>query len=89
GNSNTFETDMTVGINDPSYMAEKARKHVAEGFDTIKTKVGTTVEEDVKRVKAIRDAVGPDVKIRLDANQGWTPKEAISVINRLADYDIE
>ncbi|GFZ25213.1 hydrophobic dipeptide epimerase [Lacrimispora indolis] len=89
GNSNTFETDMTVGINDPAYMAEKARTHVAEGFDTIKTKVGTTVEADVARVKAIRDAVGPDVKIRLDANQGWTPKEAIAVINKLADYDIE
>lgn len=89
GYSNTFETDMTVGINDPAYMAEKAKGHVADGFDTIKTKVGTTVEEDVARVKAIREAVGPDVKIRLDANQGWNPKEAIAVINKLADYDIE
>lgn len=89
GYTNTFETDMTVGINDPAVMAKKAAGHVADGFDTIKTKVGTTVEEDVARVKAIREAVGPAVKIRLDANQGWNPKEAIAVINKLADYDIE
>ena len=45
------------------------------GFDTIKTKVGTDFASDLARVRAIREAVGDDVKIRLDANQGWKAKE--------------
>ena len=89
GLSNEIETDMTVGINQPEYMAEKAKAHVKDGFDVIKTKVGIDVTTDIKRVKAIREAVGDDVKIRLDANQGWSPKEAVEVINRLNEYDIE
>lgn len=89
GNSNTFETDITVGINSPEIMAEKAKKHVETGFDTIKTKVGTSFKEDVERVKAIREAVGPDVKIRVDANQAWGAKEAVRIIEKLSDYDIE
>ena len=89
GYENTIDTDMTVGINSPEIMAKKAAAHVAAGFDTIKTKVGTGLEEDIARVKAIRQAVGPNVKIRLDANQGWTPKEAVGIIERLNEFDIE
>ncbi|RGZ01518.1 dipeptide epimerase [Clostridium sp. AM58-1XD] len=89
GYEGTIDTDMTVGLNDAEVMASKAAKHVAAGFDTIKTKVGTGLESDIARVKAIREAVGPDVKIRLDANQGWTAKEAVNIIERLNEYDIE
>ena len=89
GNSNTIETDITIGIDTPEYMASKAKKFVAMGFDTIKTKVGTGAKEDIARVKAIREAVGDDVKIRLDANQGWNAKEAVQIIERLDEYDIE
>jgi len=89
GYSNTIETDITVGINGPEIMAEKAAAHVRNGFDTIKTKVGTGLKEDVARIKAIREAVGPDVKIRIDANQAWSAKEALQIIERLNEYDIE
>ncbi len=86
GYSNTIETDITVGINGPEIMAEKAAAHVRNGFDTIKTKVGTGLKEDVARIKAIREAVGPDVKIRIDANQAWSAKEALQIIERLNEY---
>ncbi len=89
GDSNKIDTDITVGINDPVIMAEKAAAHVKNGFDTIKTKVGTGLKEDVARVKAIREAVGADVKIRVDANQAWSAKEALQIIERLSEYDIE
>lgn len=89
GYSNTINTDMTVGINDPKIMAEKAKKHVENGFDTIKTKVGTSLDEDIARVKSIREAVGNNIKIRIDANQAWNAKEAVNIINRLSEYDIE
>jgi len=89
GNDCVFETDITLGINEASIMAEKARDAVNQGFSTIKTKVGTTFKEDIARIKAIREAVGSEVKIRIDANQAWSPKEAIRIIDRIAEYDIE
>jgi len=89
GLDNSIETDITVGIDRPEIMADKAKKWVEKGFRTIKTKVGTGAEEDIARVRAIREAVGPNVKIRVDANQGWSAKEAVRIIERLNRYDLE
>ena len=89
GLNNYMVTDITVGINEPEIMAAKAKAWVEKGFDTIKTKVGTGLKEDVARVKAIRKAVGPDVKIRVDANQGWSAKEAVRIIECLNEYNLE
>ena len=89
GLNNYIETDITVGIDTPETMAAKAKDWVAKGFTTIKTKVGTNLEDDVARVKAIRCAVGPQVKIRVDANQGWSAKDAVRIIEHLNEYDLE
>ncbi len=89
GMDSQIETDMTVGIDEPEKMAAKAKLHVEHGFNVIKTKVGIDTATDIARVKAIREAVGSDVKIRLDANQGWSPKQAVEIIARLNEYDIE
>lgn len=83
-----FTTDMTVGIQDPEEMAREAQLHVQNGFQAIKVKVGTDPDLDIKRVKAIRKAVGDRIELRLDANQGWRRKEAIRVIRALSDYGI-
>ena len=80
---------MTVGIDAPEIMAAHAKEHIKAGFRVIKTKVGTDITEDLARVKAIREAVGDDVKIRLDANQGWNAREAVELLKRLNEYDIE
>ena len=89
GFSNTVETDMTIGINTPEIMAQKAKQAIQQGFDTLKIKVGTGFAQDVARIKAIREVVGNDIKLRLDANQGWKPKEAVNMIQRLSEYGIE
>lgn len=89
GYCSEIETDMTVGIDEPQVMAERAKEYVHAGFTVIKTKVGTDKKTDLARVKAIRQAVGDEVKIRLDANQGWSPKEAVGLISQLNEYDIE
>ena len=89
GMDSRLETDMTVGIDTPEVMAQRAAKHVKDGFKVIKTKVGRSMKEDLACVKAIREAVGDDVKIRLDANQGWHGKEAVELIRHLNEYDIE
>lgn len=85
GYRDTVETDITISINEPEEMAADAVEAVAQGFSALKLKVGIDSEKDIQRVKAIRDAVGPDMKIRLDANQGWEVDEAIATIRKIED----
>lgn len=79
------DTDVTLPAGDAAGLAEAAVARAAEGFTTVKMKVGTDARTDVERVRATREAVGPDVAIRLDANQGWTAREAVRVISALED----
>jgi L-alanine-DL-glutamate epimerase-like enolase superfamily enzyme len=85
------ETDITISINEPEEMAADAVEVVQQGFSALKLKVGIDSEKDIQRVKAIRDAVGNDMKIRLDANQGWEVDEAINTIRKIEElgFDVE
>jgi len=84
-------TDVTLAAGEASALAQAAVERLRDGFSVLKMKVGTDAATDVSRVRAARDAVGSDVRIRLDANQGWTPREAVRVIRGLeeAGADIE
>ena len=83
-------TDVTVSAGEADQLGATAAARVADGFSVLKLKVGTDAEHDVMRVKAVR-AAAPDAQIRLDANQGWTPDEAITVIRAIeeAGLDVE
>ena len=91
GYCRSMETDLTISLNEPEEMVRDSLEAVAEGYTALKLKVGNDPALDIRRVQAIRDAVGPNVKIRLDANQGWNAKEAVRTIRRFeADgLDIE
>ena len=91
GYCRSMETDLTISLNEPEEMVCDSLEAVAEGYTALKLKVGNDPALDIRRVQAIRDAVGPNVKIRLDANQGWNAKEAVRTIRRFeADgLDIE
>lgn len=91
GGSNTQEiyTDMTVSLNTPEKMAAKAVAYKEGGFSILKVKLGTTLEEDIARIKAIREATGSEVAIRIDANQGWNPVTAIKILKALEPFHIE
>ena len=78
-----------VAIKSPKEMAESSQKLVDKGYSYLKIKVHGEVDEDVARVKAIRKQVGPDVHLTIDANQSYTPKNAIMAINRMAEYRID
>jgi o-succinylbenzoate synthase len=76
--------------NEPEALAEEARLFVAEGFQTLKLKVaGRPLDEDEARVRAVREAVGHGVNLRLDANGGWSEQEAAQALDRLASYQPE
>lgn len=69
----------------PHEMAEDARAGLAQGFKSIKLKVGRQLSEDVAAVRAVAQAVGPDVPLRLDANMAWrTVPHALNCIAALA-----
>jgi len=82
-------TDITLGIKEPEEMAKDAVKVVRKGFRVLKVKVGVTPEEDFERIQEIRKAVGPNVAIRIDANQGWTVRQAIEVLKKLERLNVE
>jgi len=82
-------TDVTVAAGDADALAETARARAADGFGVLKMKVGTDAATDVARVRAVREAGGPGVRIRLDANQGWTARDAVRVICGLEDAGLD
>lgn len=88
GNRKELITDITISMNEPEEMARDSVDAVSRGFKTLKIKVGKEPEKDIIRLKRIREAVGHDVRLRLDANQGWTPKEAVDILNRMEDARI-
>lgn len=89
GYRNKVETDITISINEPEEMEADAAAAAEQGFSALKLKVGIDAGKDVQRVKCIRNAVGKDMKIRLDANQGWEVDEAIRTIRTLEDLDLD
>ncbi|MBS1621009.1 MAG: dipeptide epimerase [Bacteroidetes bacterium] len=88
-NNKTIVTDYTVSIGEPDKMAADAVKIKNEGYPAIKIKLGKDGKTDVQRIKAIREAVGNEIPLRIDANQGWKVKEAIETLNALGQYGIQ
>lgn len=78
-------TDITISVNDPEEMARDAVSAVERGYDCLKVKVGANPTLDVARLAAVRQAVGNDVCIRIDANQAWQPKEAVRILNQMQE----
>ncbi|BCL59828.1 dipeptide epimerase [Desulfomarina profundi] len=89
GHGKEITTDITISVNGPEEMAEDSRNAVNSGYTTLKIKVGKDVKKDLARMKTIRKAVGPHVRLRIDANQGWTPKEAVLTLRKMEDAGIE
>lgn len=82
-------TDYTVSLGSPEKMAKDAQVIVRNGFTVIKVKLGAGAAEDIARIRAIREAIGNGIPLRIDANQGWTPEIAIQVLNALSSFNIQ
>ncbi|MFW5945262.1 MAG: mandelate racemase/muconate lactonizing enzyme family protein [Candidatus Natronoplasma sp.] len=82
-------TDRTIGHMTKRETVEHARKFVDKGFRALKIKIGLGLMEDVKRVRAVREEVGDDIEIWVDANQAFTPEESITLCQKLKESDIK
>lgn len=87
GRTNRLKNDMTVSVGTVQEMCLDASQIIKDGFSILKVKVGKDWAKDVERIMAIRETVGKDVSIRVDANQGWTPRQAVSIIQELEQLD--
>ncbi len=78
-----------LAIKAPQEMAAQAQKLVDRGYRYLKIKVDGDVEEDVARVAAVRRQVGDGIHLTIDANQSYSPKAAITALNRMAEHRID
>ena len=76
-------TSVTIGLNNTNLMVEKAKQIVSDGFKFIKIKCGINADDDIENIIAIREAVGPTIKLRLDANEGYSVEEALRIVKTL------
>jgi len=88
GEKREVESDITIGIAEPEIMAKKAIEFKNSGAHILKVKLGKGATTDVERIRQIRNAVGPDMQIRIDANQGWSFDAAVYALQALDEYDI-
>lgn len=82
-------TDATIDIRKPDDAGELARRLAGEGFKTIKVKIGRSLTEDLERVKAVRNAVGPDIGLFVDANGGYDCDKALKFWKQAASLKLE
>jgi L-alanine-DL-glutamate epimerase-like enolase superfamily enzyme len=79
----------SVTMASPEEMAAAAADYVSQGFSCVKVKIGLDRDTDTRAVAAVREAIGPDTLLRVDANMGWRmPKGAIQAIKQLEPYDL-
>ncbi len=89
GKSKLLETDLTIGIDSPENMAQKALSFKQNGVRIIKVKLGKDGKEDVEKIRQIRAAVGEDIILRIDANQGWDFDTAKYVLGEMEPFHIQ
>jgi muconate cycloisomerase len=79
----------SIGLREPDDAANIAATKVKEGFTAIKLKVGPDSEKDLCRVRAVREAIGPKIKLNVDVNGGWSVEQSIREIPRYAEFNLE
>ena len=88
GGDPAITTDITISVDHIDKMVADSIAAVERGFDSLKIKVGKDIGLDIERVKAIHAAVEGRALLRLDANQGWTAKQAVYAMHALEDAGV-
>ena len=89
GSKRPLVTDETIYLNAPEQMVNDALRIQAKGAEAIKVKLGTNARNDIRRVEAIRNAIGDATPIRTDANQGWDVVTAQTVLRAIGGWNVQ
>ena len=84
-----IELAWSVGLKDFEASVEEAKERMRQGFKVMKVKVGKDIAKDAALVKRLRHEFGADVPLRMDANQGFTPADALLLLDRVKEYQPE
>lgn len=84
----TFRCRFSMGAYDRERARRRSAELVKEGFQTIKVKVGRDVAEDIERVRIVREEIGPEREIYIDANCGWDAETAINAVKRMDEMGL-
>lgn len=82
-------TSVTIGIMNIAETLEAARDYLQQGFRVLKVKTGLDVAEDIGRIRTLREQFGPDLVLRVDANQGYNTDQLIRFISQTDDANVE
>lgn len=88
-NGKEMATDYTVSLNGAAEMVADALEIKQRGFQFIKIKLGDAKDADVQRIRLIREAIGPDIPLRIDANQGWKADDVPEILHAMQPYGIQ
>jgi len=84
-----IELGFVIGAGNPQELIEEAHKALDHGFHSLKIKVGAlTPEQDIANIKALREDLGPDTRIMIDANAGWHYYQALETLKKMEKYDL-
>ncbi|MDR1802425.1 MAG: dipeptide epimerase [Treponema sp.] len=90
GGNGVVQNDITIGLDKPDEMARKAKYYTEEkGYRILKIKAGIDPAEDIRTLRLIRETVGPTIRLRVDANQGYSVSEAIGVLAPFRELGVE
>jgi o-succinylbenzoate synthase len=89
GNNTPVATNYSIGLCSPQEAAEQARSLVEQEYQCIKLKIGQDPDLDLDRVRSVRASIGPDIDLRVDANEGWTFLQAERFLRRAQGLDIQ
>ena len=85
----SFDTSITIGVASLEKTIEMAKKHIGNGFSILKIKIGDCVEEDIERMKALFELKPEKIKIRVDANRGYSKEELIKFYEKTLHLGLE
>jgi len=88
GTQTSFNTDITISMGEIDKMIVDSHHAVSLGYDTLKIKIGDNPQKDVERIVAIHEALDKQIKLRLDANQGWSAQQSVELLHALEKKDI-
>ena len=90
GDDPVVVNDITVGIDTPENMRREAERCVFDlGFRILKVKIGLDLDHDLEALRAIRSSVGDDIRMRVDANQGYTVETALAALAELESLGVD
>lgn len=89
GAGKRLETDITISVNPIEEMVADSLEALRRGYRILKVKVGKEGKGDIARIAAIRNAVGKEAVIRVDANQGWDARQAVAIISAMEDKGLD